>query len=135
MQAVLQLLRQAAGAAAPQTEADVVGHAQVGIEGVALEHHRHIPLGGPQTADGPIGHEDLATAGRLQPGQQPQQGALAAARGPHQHQELAVVDLQIELAQHLHGRAAGLAALARRVGLADLLKANLGQTGSATRRS
>ena len=79
VQAVLPLLGQAAVVAAPQAEADVVGHAQVRVEGVALEHHRHIPLGGPQPAHGPLAHVDLAGGGGLQTRQQPQQGALAAA--------------------------------------------------------
>jgi len=66
VQAVLQLLGGAAPALAAQPEADVVGHGEVGIERVALKHHCHIPLGGPQRGDAAIPHKNLAAAGGLQ---------------------------------------------------------------------
>ena len=69
VQAIGQFLQGAALALAPQAEADVVGHAQVRVEGVALEHHRHIPLGGPQLGDPAIAHEQVAAAGAFQAGE------------------------------------------------------------------
>ena len=127
MQAVLQLLEGGARAAAAQSKANVVRHAQVRIERVALEHHRHIPLGGAQTAHGPIAHKDLTTAGLVEACQEPQQGAFTAAGGAHQHQKFPICNLQIKLLQDLHRGPLGPAG---REGLADLLESNLGQTGS-----
>ena len=46
---------------------------------------------------------DRAVADRLQSGDDPQQRGLAAARRPHQHQELAIADGEIDVLQHLHG--------------------------------
>mgnify|MGYP003326356855 CR=1 FL=1 len=93
------------------------------LEGVALEHHGHVPLGGAQAGDAAIAHEDVAAAGGLQARQQPQQGAFAAAGGAHQHQEFPIGDGEIELPQHLHR----LAAPPGWIGLADLLEPNLCQ--------
>ena len=132
VQAIQQLLGGRAGPAAAQPEADVVGHAQVGIERVALEHHRHIPLGGAQPAHGAIPHINLAAAGALQACQEPQQGALAAARGPHQHQELPIGDGEIQALQHLHRP---IATPPGRVRLTHLLEANLSHGGSITEGS
>ena len=46
---------------------------------------------------------DLARARRLEPGDQPQQGALAAPRGAHQHQEGARLDVEIDWPERGYG--------------------------------
>ena len=48
MQLVLELLQIRALLASPQTEGQVVANAQMGIERIALKHHRHIALRWPQ---------------------------------------------------------------------------------------
>ena len=132
VQAVLQLGQGPPGCTAPQPEADVVGHAQVGIQGVALEHHGHVAGCRAQPAHRPSAHEDLTGGGLLQACQQSQQGAFAAPRGAHQHQELTIVDAEVELLQHRRGLLTPRAIGPGRVGLADLLEANVSQSGAPT---
>ena len=134
VQAVLQLGQGAPGAAAPQTKADVVGHAQVRVERIALEHHRHIAGCGPQPADRATADKDFACGGLFQARQQPQQRALATTRGANQYQKLAVVDAEIEVLQHGDTRLLPAGRGARRVGLADLLEANVSQGGAPSAR-
>jgi hypothetical protein len=81
METVLKLLKARALALPAQAKADVVRHAQVGIEGVALEDHRHIPLGGAQMGHPATAHDDFTAAWALQSGQEAQQRAFAAAGG------------------------------------------------------
>ena len=45
---------------------------------------------------------DLAFGDVLQPGDHAQQRALAAARRPDQHDELAILDRQVDAVQHRH---------------------------------
>jgi hypothetical protein len=68
----------------------------MGVERVALEHHRHVAPGGVDVVDHLVADEQLAVGDVLQPGDHPQGGGLAAARGPQQDHELPVVDGQIE---------------------------------------
>ena len=84
----------------------VVVHAHVRIERVVLEDHRDVALGGLDVVDHPPADRDLAAADLLQPGDHPQQRALAAARGPDDHDELAVGDLGVDAVDHpVRGRA------------------------------
>ena len=69
-----------------QPQLQVAQHAQVRIERVALEHHRHLALAG-----GALGHvlaieNDAAGAGGIEPGQQAQGGGFAAAAWAEQRQ-------------------------------------------------
>ena len=81
-----------------QGEADVVVHAHVGVQGVVLEHHGDVAVLGGHLVDHPVVDADLAAGDLLQASHHPQSGGLAAARRPHQHQQLAVGDLQVEAA-------------------------------------
>ncbi len=88
-----------------------VGHVlvdrHVRIEGVVLEHHGDVALGRLQLVDHPAGDGDLAAGDRLQPGDHPEQGRLAAAAGADDHQQLAVGDVAVDAVDHL-GAAKGL---------------------------
>src|SRR5579885_718667 len=79
-----------------QPEADVAAHAHMGIERVGLEDHGEPALGRRHVAH--IGPVDLdpAAARILEPGDEPQQGGLAAARGADEDDEGAVLDLEVE---------------------------------------
>jgi hypothetical protein len=55
-----------------------------------------------QLIDTIAGDQHLAAGGLIQPGHQIQQRGLAGARRPHQRQELAAVDGQIDAMEHLH---------------------------------
>ncbi len=79
MQLVMELLHGTSAMAATQSKAQVVANAEMRIERVALEHHRHIALGRPQLGHGLLPHQNFTSAGCLKACHQPEQGALAAA--------------------------------------------------------
>ena len=106
MQLILELLKRPALAAAPKPETEVLPHAQVGVEGIALKHHGHIPLGRPQLRNRLIADPDLSFSRSIQAREQPQQGAFAAARWAHQHEELPILNAEIKLADYIHRGAA-----------------------------
>ena len=98
-------------------ELDVLHHRQPGIEAVVLEDHGAVDA---RAVDRLAVEQDLATTQRFQPGDDAQQGGLAAARGPDEGDELVGLDIQVDRLQRLH-----LALLADE-GLADLTDMNLG---------
>ena len=63
MQLILQLIDGGSLTAATQSEAQVVAHAQVWVERVALEHHGHVALGGAQLAHSLIADPDFSGTG------------------------------------------------------------------------
>ena len=73
------------------------GH--VRVEGVVLEDHRHVAVFGPQVVGQPAVDVDLAVGGILQPGDDLQERALAAARRPEQDEELARLDIEVDALQ------------------------------------
>src|SRR5690606_20440181 len=77
-----------------QRERQVLGDAHVRVQRVALEHHGDVALGGGDVVDDPLPDAQGAGGDRLQPRDHPQHRGLAAARRPHQHQPLAVGDLE-----------------------------------------
>ena len=81
-----------------QGEFHVLPHRHVGIQCVALEHHRDVPVFGLHVVDQLAVDVQLSLADLLQARHHPQGGGLAAAGGAHQHDELLVRDLQVEVA-------------------------------------
>jgi hypothetical protein len=75
---------------------EVVANGFVRVQRVALEHHREVaPLGRH------LGHilpvdQHAAARRQLEPGDDPQHGALAAARRPDEREALAVGDVEID---------------------------------------
>jgi hypothetical protein len=96
-----------------QAERDVVVDRQVRVEGVALEHHRDVPVPGLDIVDRPAVDVDRALGHLLEPGHHAQRGRLAAAGRPDQDQQLTVSDVELQRANR--GRAVG-------VGLADAVQ-------------
>lgn len=86
------------------TEADVVGHAEMGEQCVVLEHHANATFlrsqGKPCTGDDFAGQVDFAFVHRLEPGNRPQGGGLATARGAQQAADITCVEVQIEVLHH-----------------------------------
>jgi hypothetical protein len=68
----------------------------VRVERVVLEHHRDVPVLRRHVVDQLIADVDLARSGFLETGDHPQSRGLAAARGADQHDELAVVDVEVD---------------------------------------
>ena len=91
-----------------QGEAHVVRHGHVRVEGVVLEHHRDVPVLGLHVGDVPVAQEHPPPGEGLEASEHAQGGGLAAARGTHEHEELAVGDLQV---QPVHGGAGGVGVL------------------------
>ena len=84
-----------------EPEGHVVVQVHVRIQRVALEHHRDAALGRGQVVDDTAADGQLAFGDVFQPGDGAQQRALAAAAGPHEDHELAVVDVQVDPLQDL----------------------------------
>src|SRR5207237_3704110 len=77
-----------------EAEGDVAPDREVGVEGVALKHHRHVALTGREMRDVVASDEDLACARLLEPGDAAEHGRLAAGRRPEQYEELAVAHVK-----------------------------------------
>ena len=68
---------------------DVFDHVHVREHRVGLEHHVDRALVGRDSGHVLPIDQDLAFGRQFEPGDHPQQGGLAAARGPQQHEEFA----------------------------------------------
>ncbi len=73
---------------------DVLPHRHVRVERVALEHHGDVALLGLHVVDDGVADAQVALGDRLQSGDHPQRGGLAAAGGAEEDHELAVADLE-----------------------------------------
>ena len=79
-----------------QGKAHVLVHAHVRVQGVALEDHRQVALGGRFVGDVASFEVDGAGGRRLEAGDQAQQRRFAAARGADEDDELALLDFEID---------------------------------------
>ena len=80
-----------------EREGDVVAHGEVRVQGVRLEHHGDVAILGFEVVHDLAADAQLAGRDRLEPGDHPQRGRLAAAGRPDEHQELAVGDVERQL--------------------------------------
>ena len=90
-----------------QAETDVLADVEPGEERVALEHHAAVGAG---AHDPGAVEPDLAGRRRLEPGDQPQQGGLAAARRAQHRDEVVVGDFEPDRQQRLRRRGVALVA-------------------------
>jgi hypothetical protein len=74
-----------------QPESDVLGRGKVRVERIALEHHRDVPVSRWNVVHDPAADRDRPLADLLEARNHPQRGRLAAARGPDDDDELAVL--------------------------------------------
>ena len=91
-----------------QAEGHVLEHRHVGVERVVLEDHRDVAVLGLELVDQALADPDLAAGDLLEAGDHAQGRALAAARGPDQHDELAIGDREVDAGDRGH-RAIALA--------------------------
>jgi len=70
--------------------------------GIALEHHGDAALARRQVVHLRAVDDDAPARRALEPGDEPHERRLAAARRPQERQELAVLDLQIDAVDRLH---------------------------------
>ena len=75
-----------------QPEADIAAHAHMRVERVGLEHHGQAALRRRQVDDVEAVDADDAARDVFEPGDQPQQGGLAAAGRADEDDELTVLD-------------------------------------------
>ncbi len=87
-------------AADRQGELHVLRHRHATEQGIALEHEPDPPPCRWQVGDIAAMQEDPAAIHLGQPGDHPQERALAAARRPEQHEELPVRHLQGDVVDH-----------------------------------
>ncbi|MNF95211.1 hypothetical protein D3C84_779520 [compost metagenome] len=83
-----------------EAEADVVVDAHVRVQRIGLEHHADATLARLQVVDPAPVDQQVAAADRIQSGDQPQQGRLAAARGADEHHEFTRRDFQADVAKN-----------------------------------
>jgi hypothetical protein len=77
-----------------ETEGHVAAHAAVLEQGEVLEHETHLAVLHGAARGFLAGDPDAAVVGVLQPGDQPQQGALAGAGGTQKSHQRAAVDVE-----------------------------------------
>jgi hypothetical protein len=80
-----------------EAELDVLRHRAVREQREALEHHRGVAMRWRQVGDVVAGDQDLPGGDLLEPADHPQRRRLAAARRAQQGDELAVLDLGVEV--------------------------------------
>ena len=87
--------------ARPDLEAvgDVLRHVEMAEQRVVLEHEADAAVAHRQRRGVLVVEQDAAGRRRLQPGDQPQEGRLARARGAEQGHEFAGLHLKVEVAQ------------------------------------
>ena len=83
-------------AAHAQAEAQVLAHALVRVERVALEYHGHVAVARRDVGHVALAQPDPAARRRLQAGHQAERRGLSAARRADQHQDLPVGRLQVD---------------------------------------
>src|SRR5471030_2043752 len=89
-----------------QWEGEILVHAQMWIQGVALEHHRNVSLARWKLLDLPTIDDDAARGEPLQTRDAAQDRALAAAGRTDEGDQLAIFDGQVEAVECHHSRLA-----------------------------
>ena len=79
-----------------QPECDVPGDTEMREQGIALKHHVDGPSMRRHRRDVAAVEHNAALVGHLEPGQQAQQGGLAASRRTEQGEELVAVDVEAQ---------------------------------------
>src|SRR5262249_21694337 len=80
-----------------QPEGDVGADVQVGIQGIRLEHHRHVPVPRRYVVDNPVADAYNPFADPLETGDHAQDRRFAAPGGTDEDDEFAVVDVHAEI--------------------------------------
>ena len=83
-----------------QTHEDIFGNAQTRDQGQLLIHHGNAALPGALLVGALAVDQEVSLADLLQTRDHPQRGGLTTAGGTDEHNELALLDLQIEI---VHG--------------------------------
>ena len=84
-----------------QPEGHVLVRGHVRVERVVLEDHRDVAVLRREVVHDLAADANDAVADRLEPGHHPERARLPAARGPDEDDELAVADLEVEVADRM----------------------------------
>ena len=84
-----------------QPEGEVLPNRQVGEQGVGLEHHAHVAPFRREPGHVPCVEQDPPLVRILEPGHAAQRRRLAAAARTEKRDELALSDIQVEVAENL----------------------------------
>ena len=95
-----------------QGVADVPAHGQVRVQRIALEHHGDVPVLRRGVGHVAPADRDLTLGHLLETRHHAQEGGLAAAGGAHEHEQLAVGDVEVDV---VHGHVAVRVALGHAV--------------------
>lgn len=112
------------GLAQAQAEGHVFVQRLVRVQGVVLKHHGDVPVAGRLIVDALAVNDHVTAADALEPRNHAQQRAFAATRRAHEHNEFAVLYLQVNAVND--GRLAVL-------GFADLFEFNTGHINTPAR--
>ncbi len=85
------------GLAQLEAERHVVVHTHMGVERVALEHHRDVAVLRRDVVHPPLPDEQVTLRDVLQPRDHAERRALAATGRPDEYQELAVLDVDVQV--------------------------------------
>ena len=80
-----------------QGEADVLRHGHVRVQGVVLEHHGHVAVLGGQVVDRLAAHAKRPGGDVLQARHHPKSRRLSRAGRSHQHHQLSLGDVQVQV--------------------------------------
>ena len=80
-----------------EREPHVLGDVEVRVEGIVLEDHRDVPVARPHRRDVLAADQDSPAVERLEPREHPQPRGLAGSRRPDEHEQLAVLDREVQL--------------------------------------
>ena len=94
-----RLVRAFAARLDPQAKGHVLEYRHVAKQGVVLEHEANVALAHMEIRGILAADDDAATVRLLQPGDDPQQGGLAAAGGAEQGDQLTVVKIEVDVGQ------------------------------------
>jgi hypothetical protein len=85
----------------PHAEGDVFANRHVWIQRIGLEHHGDIPVLGVDVIDRSVVNGYPAFGRRFQSGDDIQQGGFAATGRPDEDKEFPIVDIDVDILQHL----------------------------------
>ncbi len=80
-----------------QTECHVVVHRHVRIQGIVLEHHRDVAVLRLDVIDERLADVHLTFGDLFETGNHPQDGGLTATGRTHEDEELAILDVEVNI--------------------------------------
>ena len=80
-----------------QAEFHILAHGHVRENGVVLEHHANVALGGVQVIDALVIEIEIATLNAVETGDHAQKGGLTTAGGPQQSEKRTGLNVQRQI--------------------------------------